>query len=72
MSNFVITKATIEGFCQKGLTVSEIASEISKTSGFKCSDAVIRTAAKHYGISLRNKPKKTPFTFEDNTAVEIQ
>lgn len=61
---FTITKAMLQGYLSKGMTVPEISAEISKESKFKCSDAVVRRAAKAYSIDLRLKPKKSPFVFE--------
>jgi len=58
---FNVTKELIEGYCQQGLTVSKMASAIREASGFPCSDAVVRKAAKTYGINLRSKPKESPF-----------
>lgn len=63
-SKFVVTKSMINGFISSGLTVPEMAEKITEQSGHKCSEAVVRNAAKAYDIKLRNKPKKSPFAFE--------
>ena len=62
--DFTITKAMVQSYCEQGLTVDEIADKITAESGIKCSPGVVRKAAKNYSISLRNKPKKSPFKFE--------
>lgn len=75
MSNFKVTAAMLNGFCQNGLTVEEMAIEITNQSGTKCSVGAIRKFCKHYGISLKAKPRKSVFTLdsietEENTNVE--
>lgn len=66
--NFMVTKALIEGYHKQGLTVEEMATKITEASKIKCSVGVVRKAASKYGISLRNKPKKSPFVFEEPVA----
>lgn len=64
-TNFVITKAMIEGYCNAGLTVEEMAAKIKEVSGIECPVGKVRKAATHYKIDLRKKPKKSAFLFED-------
>lgn len=64
---YCVTKEMIKGYCDKGLTVSEMAQEMTQVSGYKCTDAIIRAAASKYKIDLRKKSKKSPFTFEEES-----
>lgn len=65
MSNFKVTKALMEAYVNNGFTVKQMAEDITKQSGVKCSDAVVRSAAKTYGINLRLKKMPSHFVFED-------
>lgn len=66
MSQFRITRELLSGYCQAGLTVKEMADAISAASGYPCSQGTVRSACTTYGINLRRKPLKSPFTFGDN------
>lgn len=77
MSTFRITAEMLNGYCQQGLTVKEMAETISNQSGIKCSVNQVKKACEHYNISLKAKPRKSAFTFdavkateENNVAVE--
>lgn len=65
MSNFKVTKALIEAYVNNGFTVRMMAEDITKQSGVKCSDAVVRAACKTYGINLKLKKMPSHFVFED-------
>lgn len=69
MSQFMITKAQIEAYVNNGLTVKQMAEDVTNKSGIKCTEAVIRKACKTYGVDLRFKARSGSFVFEDlNTA----
>lgn len=65
MSSFKITADLLNGFCKKGLTVEEMAENISSQSGIKCSVGQVRKACKHYNISLKAKPRKSAFELDE-------
>lgn len=68
MSTFRITAEMLNGYCQQGLTVKEMAETISNQSGIKCSVGQIRKACEHYNISLKAKPRKSAFLLDDVAA----
>lgn len=71
MSNFKVTKALIEAYVNNGFTVRMMAEDITKQSGVKCSDAVVRAACKTYGVNLRTKKMPSHFVFEDLDTTKI-
>jgi hypothetical protein len=72
MSQFKITKELLSSYCQSGLTTKEMASSISAASGYPCSVGTVRKACEAYGIDLRRKPLKSPFTFGDSATSTAQ
>lgn len=66
MAQFVITDEMLKGFFAKGLKASEMAEEITKLSGTKCSPATVKKACQHYGLDLKKKARKSEFVFEDS------
>lgn len=69
VNKFKVTKALIEAYVNNGFTVRQMGEDITKQSGVKCTDAVVRQAAKTYGINLRLKKMPSHFVFEDLSAV---
>lgn len=65
MSQFKITKAHIEAYVNNGLTIKQMAEDITSKSGTKCTEAVVRKAGKTYGIDFKFKKRSTAFVFED-------
>ena len=65
-SKFVITQEQFETWCKKGYSVQEMADEVTRLSGIKCSPNRIRQGAKVFGISLKEKPRNNPFDFVRN------
>lgn len=65
MSNFKVTKALIDAYVNNGFTVRMMAEDITKQSGTRCSDAVVRAACKTYSVDLRHKKNPTVFVFDD-------
>lgn len=65
MGTFKLTAEMLNGYCQNGLTVEEMANAISEVSGIKCSVNQVRKACKHYNISLRAKPRKNVFVLDN-------
>jgi len=63
--SFKITKAQIDAYINNGFTVAKMAEDLTSQSGVKCSAAVVRRAAKTYGINLRNKIMPSHFVLED-------
>lgn len=55
----------MEAYVNNGYTVRMMAEDITKQSGVKCSDAVVRAACKTYGINLRTKKNPSHFVFDD-------
>lgn len=66
---FAITRELLSGYHQAGLTISEMAEEIRKASGYPCSVYTIRAACQAYGINNMRKPRKSPFVFGDSVQV---
>lgn len=71
MSNFKVTKALIEAYVNNGFTVRMMAEDITKQSGVKCSDAVVKAACKTYGVNLRTKKNPSHFVFEDLDTTKV-
>lgn len=71
MSQFHVSKSLIEAYVNNGLTVKQMAADITAKSGTYCSSAVIRSACKTYGINLRTKRMPNKFIFDDLTSVSI-
>lgn len=65
MSEFKITAAMLNDFCKAGMKVGEMAAKITEESGNKCSVGTVKKACEHYGISLKSKPRKSVFKFDD-------
>jgi hypothetical protein len=66
---FKVTKVLIDAYVNNGFTVKMMADDITLKSGVKCSAAVVRDAAKTYGINLRFKKNPSHFVFEDLDSV---
>jgi hypothetical protein len=62
---FKITKAQVEAYVNNGLTIKQMAEDITTKSGTKCTEAVVRKAGKTYGIDFKFKKRSTAFVFED-------
>lgn len=62
-----ITKTSFLELFSKGLSVEEMATELSTSTGARFSPADIRAIAKGFDINLRNKPRKAKFTLVDDT-----
>lgn len=69
---FKVTKTLITGYCERGLTVKDMADEITKASGEACSPAVVTKAARTFGIDLRKKNRSSAFEFVDDTTEETE
>lgn len=67
---FKITAEMLNGYCQKGLTVKEMAAAITVASGIKCSVGQVRNACEHYNISLKAKPRKSAFSYDSVEVTE--
>lgn len=65
MSQFKITKSQIEAYVNNGLTVKQMAEDISTKSGQKCSAATVKNACNTYGVNLRTKKRNSGFVFDD-------
>lgn len=60
---FKITQKLLNGFCNAGLTVTEMAAKIKELSGFDCPEATIKNGCKVFKIDLRKKKRKSNFVF---------
>lgn len=63
--SYVITAALLNTMCQSGMTTKEMAEKITNQSGIKCSVNQVKKACEYYGISLKAKPRKSAFAFEE-------
>ena len=63
MTEFIITKELLQDFCNRSLTVEEMATEITTLSGKKCSEGTVRKGCKFHGINLMKKTRKNGFSF---------
>lgn len=57
--SFRLTEEMMNAMCQKGMTVNEMAEQLTASAGFKVSVGAVRKTAEHYGISLKAKPRKS-------------
>lgn len=62
-----ITKTSFLELFSKGLSVEEMATELSTSTGARFSPADVRSIAKGFDVNLRNKPRKAKFTLVDDT-----
>ncbi len=62
-SQFKITDKLLQGFCDQGMTVVEMAAKVKELSGRDCPVATIKNGCKTFGIDLRKKKRKSDFVF---------
>lgn len=65
---FEVSRELLESFIAKSMSQEEIAQELTRLGGRKCSNATVRMLCKHYNINLRKRTRQffIPVLEEDN------
>lgn len=57
MDRFEVSRELLESFITRNMTQAEIADELTRLGGRKCSIATVRSLCKFYGISLKKRSR---------------